>query len=157
MTEPQSPRPWWRKLRPSLSLRMLMAFVLAIGVGLGWVVHRARLQRQAVEAITKAGGRVFYDWQVPGDKLAPPNAASLWPKRLVDALGPDYFDDVTWVLCIRHTDPILMAMLRSPRTNPCVPRVHCYGQTWWQTTRPRQGEILAADDPGSAAERAVRP
>ena len=50
-----------------------------------------------------------------------------------------------------------MAMVRSPRTNPSVPRGPCHGQTRWQTTRPRQGEVLAADDPGSAAQRALGP
>ena len=35
---------------------------------------------------------------------------------------------------IRHTDPILMAMVRSPRTNPSVPRGPCHGETRWQTT-----------------------
>jgi hypothetical protein len=29
------------------------------------------------------------------------------------------------------------------------------GQARWQATRPRQGEVLAADDPGSAAERVL--
>ena len=65
MSEPEHPRPWWRKVRKSLSLRMLMVLVLVIGGGLGWIAHRARVQRRAVEAITKAGGTVSYDWQLP--------------------------------------------------------------------------------------------
>ena len=74
-----------------------MVLVLVLGGGLGWIVHRANVQRRAVEAIVKAGGRVSYDWQYSDGKMAPPTARSPWPKRLVDALGPDYFDDVVHV------------------------------------------------------------
>ena len=38
-----------------------MALVLLLGGGLGWVVHCARVQRDAVSAIRRAGGNVFYD------------------------------------------------------------------------------------------------
>ena len=61
-TEPNR-RPWWRSLR--FSLRGLIVVVLIIGGSLGWVVHRARVQRRAVAAIEKAGGTVEYegrDW-----------------------------------------------------------------------------------------------
>ncbi len=98
MSEPELPRSWWRRIRTRLSLRVLMVIVLVIGGGLGWVVHRAKVQRQAVEAITKAGGTVSYDWQYPDGKLAPKGATSPWPKPLVDALGPDYFDSVAGVM-----------------------------------------------------------
>jgi hypothetical protein len=36
--------------------------------------------------------------------------------------------------CIRHTDPILHAMVRSPRTDPSVPRGPQHGETRWQAT-----------------------
>ena len=49
--------------RVRLSIRALCAVVLAFGVALGWVVHRARVQRDAVAAIERSIGRVFYDWQ----------------------------------------------------------------------------------------------
>ena len=35
---------------------------------------------------------------------------------------------------IRHTDPILKAMVRSHRTDPSVPRGPHHGETRWQTT-----------------------
>ena len=44
--------------RVQSSVRALMALVLALGVGLGWFVHRAQVQRDAVAAILRAGGRV---------------------------------------------------------------------------------------------------
>src|SRR5262249_9079810 len=84
----------WRR-RFTVSVRALMAFVLVAGGGVGWVVHRARVQREAVAAIRQAGGRVFYDWeQIPTrglyrDVLRPnPNGRPGWPKWLVDHLGP---------------------------------------------------------------------
>ena len=98
ITEPERPRPWWKRPRASLSLRALMVAVLILGGGLGWVAHRARVQRLAVEAIKKAGGTVLYDWQFPGGKPPVGKApVSPWPKPLVDALGPDYFDNVVGV------------------------------------------------------------
>ena len=51
--------PWWRRVR--ISLRGLMVVVLVIGGGLGWVMQRARVQREAVAAIRRAGGSVLYD------------------------------------------------------------------------------------------------
>ena len=53
--------PWWRRAR--LSVRGLIILVLVIGGGLGWVVRSAQLQREAVAAIQRAGGRVKYDWE----------------------------------------------------------------------------------------------
>jgi hypothetical protein len=57
--DPVPPR-WRRYLR--LSVRGLIVLVLAIGAGLGWIVHEAHVQRDAVAAIRKAGGSVTYDW-----------------------------------------------------------------------------------------------
>ena len=37
-------------------MRGLIVFVIVIGAGLGWIVHQAHVQRDAVEAIKKAGG-----------------------------------------------------------------------------------------------------
>ena len=98
MSEPESKRsrPWWRKIRMSLSLRMLMVLVLVIGGVLGWVVKRATVQRRAVEAITKAGGQVMYDFQHAG-KPPKPGASSPWPKWLIEAVGVDYFHNVVGV------------------------------------------------------------
>ena len=57
----------------------------------------------------------------------------------------------------RHTNPILKAMVRSPRTAPWVPRRPQHGRTRWQAARPREGEVLAADGPSAPAERPDRP
>src|SRR4051794_16010484 len=64
--------------RVQSSVRALMALVLALGVGLGWFVHRAQVQRDAVAAILRAGGRVSYDWQWNnGRRIA--KAKPRWP------------------------------------------------------------------------------
>ncbi len=57
-SSPQSRRSWLR-----LSLRGLMIFVLLAGGWLGWLAHRANVQRKAVAAIQHAGGRAWYDWE----------------------------------------------------------------------------------------------
>jgi hypothetical protein len=102
--------------RLRLSLGAMMIIVLGIGGILGWVVHRAHVQRDAVAAITtlrrNTRGSVYYDWQFvagQGDKDAKPrgpkwmrdalgkfdeDAKPRGPKWLRDALGPDVFDTV---------------------------------------------------------------
>jgi Leucine-rich repeat (LRR) protein len=87
-------RPWRRFLR--FSVRGLIVLVLVIGVGLGWIVRSAHMQREAVAAIRNSGGIVFYDWEwsngtnIPGGKLW----ARAW---LEDRFGVDYFSHVTFV------------------------------------------------------------
>jgi hypothetical protein len=87
--------PSWRH-RIRFSLRALMIAVLVLGVGLGWVVYRAQIQRNAVAAIERAGGSVLYDWHYKNGR-PDSRGKSRWPKRLVDQLGPDYFGSVVFV------------------------------------------------------------
>lgn len=83
---------WRRRLR--LSVRGLIVVVLVIAAGLGWIVNRARVQREAVAAIQGAGGDVAYDWQVTNGRFNP--FAKPWaPRWLLDVLGVDYFGHVT--------------------------------------------------------------
>ena len=49
-----------RRRRFRISVRLLMIFVLILGGGLGWIANRARVQREAVAAILRAGGNVCY-------------------------------------------------------------------------------------------------
>ena len=79
----------------------MMALILILGVGLGWVVHRANVQRDAVAAIRRAGGRATYEWEVTrvtgpsGDLLQPnPNGRPRGPRWLIRSLGLDYFGSV---------------------------------------------------------------
>jgi hypothetical protein len=80
------PRRWWKRPLLRLSVRMLMVLVLLVGGGLGWVVRRATIQRQAVESIKKAGGRVAYDWEFPNGKPTLKGATSPWVVSGVDSL-----------------------------------------------------------------------
>jgi hypothetical protein len=43
-----------------ISVRALIVAVLVIGAGLGWLVRRSHVQRDAVAAISRAGGLVEY-------------------------------------------------------------------------------------------------
>lgn len=87
-------KPWRKYLR--LSLRALIVLVLLIGGSLGWVVHSARVQREAVAAIQKLGGTVTYDWERK-DGRSVPNGKPWAPKWLVDRIGIDYFGHITQV------------------------------------------------------------
>ena len=64
--------------RLRLSLGAMMIVVLGIGGVLGWVAHRAHVQRDAVAAITtlrrNTRGSVYYDWQVR-------QAAASWRRK----------------------------------------------------------------------------
>src|SRR5262245_4332332 len=88
MRDHPSPKSWRRRLR--LSVRALMVVVLITGGVLGWVIHRARVQREAVAAIRQAGGSVSYH-----DQSMPRSSGNdWWPRWAADILGIDYFDDV---------------------------------------------------------------
>jgi len=81
-------RPRRRYLR--FSVRGLIVVVFVIGAALGWIVRSARMQRDAVAAVERAGGSVGYDlgWT---DDPALRNRGSWAPAWLVDTLGVDYF------------------------------------------------------------------
>ena len=63
-----SPRPWRRFLR--FSVRGLIVLVLVIGVWLGWIVRSACIQRDAVRAIQRVSGQVYYDWEMKNGDLS---------------------------------------------------------------------------------------
>ena len=96
MTDQAKPvlRPWRRFLR--LSVRGMIVVVLVIGVWLGWVVHSARMQRDAVAAIRDAGGAVYYDWEWQSGEFV--RGGKPWaPRRIVRLFGVDYFGHVCHV------------------------------------------------------------
>lgn len=79
-----------------LRLRSLLVLVLVIGGSLGWLVHSARVQHDAVAAILRLHGTVLYDWEW-NDGRSVPNGRPWAPKWLVDRIGIDYFGHVTQV------------------------------------------------------------
>src|SRR5271167_2173291 len=84
-------RPWRRFLR--FSVRGLIVVVLVIGAWLGWLVRSARIQREAVAAIERAGGNVTFDSGWTENTTNRPREP--WaPEWLVDQIGIDYFAHV---------------------------------------------------------------
>jgi internalin A len=92
----ETPKKRPRRSYLRLSLRGLIVLVLGIGGWLGWMVHRARVQRNAVAALQKIDGTVQYDWERK-DGRSFPNGKPWGPRWLVDRIGIDYFGYVTQV------------------------------------------------------------
>jgi hypothetical protein len=91
-----------KRPRFAISVRMLMILVLAFGCWLGWYARSIRIQRDAVAAIKRAGGSVWYDWELGGDpNIINPNKARA-PKWLLDRVGVDYFANVVGVNLARN-------------------------------------------------------
>jgi Leucine Rich repeat len=123
-TEPNR-RPWWRFIR--FSLRGLIVIVLVIGGSLGWIVHGARVQSEAVAAIEKAGGVVSYEWE--GESLICPSPSKRgsghWvPRWIVKLVGIDYFDHVSGVAL---SDEDSAAALSHLRDLPHIKRLFLMG------------------------------
>jgi hypothetical protein len=94
MPESHPPKSWRRRFR--FSLRALLIVVLVIGAGLGWTIHRVKVQRDAVSAIQRARGSTLYDWEWMNN--GPVLNGKPWaPKWLVDWLGVDWFGHVIFV------------------------------------------------------------
>jgi hypothetical protein len=87
-------KPWQRYLR--ISLRGLIVLVLVIGSGLGWIINRAKVQRDAVAVIERAGGSVKYQWDWKDEG---PNSSGKprWARWLLDYIGPNYLAHIAAV------------------------------------------------------------
>ena len=92
--QPPSSAPTSKRRRLRITLWGLVVLALAMAGGSGWLVYRAKVQRDAVAVILRSGGSVVYDWEYdPGDGFAPPRQPNA-PRWLVDRLGLDYFGQV---------------------------------------------------------------
>jgi hypothetical protein len=101
---------FWRRIR--ISVRAMMIFVLALGAWLGWIAHFARVQRDAVAAITKSGGLVFYD-ERPWNPVQRGSCGLVRRNWLADLIGVDYLSHVTEVGLDRYaTDADLVQIGR---------------------------------------------
>jgi Leucine-rich repeat (LRR) protein len=73
-----------------------MALVLILGGGLGWILYRARVQREAVAAIRRVGGETAYNWQwSSGAPISP--RQSPWPEWVRRTFEPDLLNTITYV------------------------------------------------------------
>ncbi len=134
-TLPRSRWQFWQRFA-SLPMRLLFGVVVAIGALFAWLAYRAHSQRVIVAAIEKAGGKVWYDFEVPDASatvarsiVISPSTGWLFyawewiknlpqnlrmgpdsgPRWLLDWLGPDYFGHVAWVsLTSRASDADLV-------------------------------------------------
>lgn len=88
--------PAFRRHWLRIGVRGLIIVVLIVGGWLGWTVRGARVQRDAVRTITKAGGFVQYDWEL-WRGLTVPGARPPAPDWLVKLIGVDYFGNVVGV------------------------------------------------------------
>jgi hypothetical protein len=93
-SEPAS-RSWHRYLR--FSIRGLIVAVPLVGGWLGWIAHTARIQREAIATIERAGGFVRYDWEGLNNR-AVLEYVSWPPEWLVELVEVDYFVYVKSVL-----------------------------------------------------------
>lgn len=75
--------------RPRATLRVMMALVMILAGWLGWIAHRARVQREAVASIVRAGGSVTYEDGRLGSGTKPRDFLGLRRR-----IGRDYFDTV---------------------------------------------------------------
>jgi len=76
---------------------------------MGWIIHRAEVQRATVAAIERAGGEVLFDWEWQWKQGRPVRTGTTrWPDWLVDRIGVDYLFNVTFVtLRYRGSDELL--------------------------------------------------
>jgi hypothetical protein len=86
--------PFGRRLHLRFGVRAFLAVVLVLASGLGWIVHRVRVQRAAVDAIHRAGGVVYYEWRINDAGIVYYPGKPRAPQRLVDLLGFDYLGSV---------------------------------------------------------------
>ena len=91
-------RSWLRRLPLRITVRAFMIVVLAVGGGLGWVVHLAHVQRDAIAAIRARGGHATYDWQLKvlpnGTRQFDATGRPKGPNWLLGFLGPDFVGHV---------------------------------------------------------------
>jgi hypothetical protein len=77
------------------------------------MVRAARVQQEAVAAITNAGGFVYYNWEREDRRFDHNIRPRLAPGWLVDHLGLDYFGHVIEVAgCGRDTDAVMSQVSR---------------------------------------------
>ncbi len=100
----QEPDRTRRRVRFTLSLRVLMLIIFALACGFGWYVNSVRIQKRAIAAIKRAGGSFTYNWEWGNydaniiDAYGKPRA----PKWLAKRLDVDYVASVDHVNLVPH-------------------------------------------------------
>jgi internalin A len=117
-TELSPSKPCRRRIL-AISVRALMLLILGIAAGIGWWVHRAHVQRQAVARIQRVGGTVVFDYHF---SLVTSSWAPNWLRQLEAALIS--YDQPTDAAPVGTTVPI--RTFRFPGADPSalpVPKI----------------------------------
>ncbi len=97
----------WKRRRGFRNAAALLLLVMVVVYGC-WE-YAVGPQRDAVLAISRAGGSVIYDWQWSHGRLAQANAEPPSPRWVVNLLGWDFYGNVVAVLLPgRSVDDALM-------------------------------------------------
>ena len=104
---------WLGKLRPRMSLRVLLVVVTMAAVCLGWLVSSARRQRAALHSLDAA--LVMWDYQLPDGNFNrwDPHAQPPYPKWFRQLAGNDMLGTVRGVAMVSPTQRISLEPLRS--------------------------------------------
>lgn len=100
-----------------IGVRGLLALILILGCVMGWVVNRARVQRDAVAVIKHVGGEVAYSWQWSDGLPVQPRPRPPGPDWVRKWLGPDYVEMATFVRLmnnLRFDDKVMREACRLP-------------------------------------------
>jgi len=83
--------------RPQLTVRLALGLVLATALALGFHVNRARIRREAVSHLKRAGVAVVYDYECADGEILPSPEPPARLKWLVGLLGADLVGTVVAV------------------------------------------------------------
>jgi hypothetical protein len=102
-----------RRLRLRFTLRLLLAILTVLCIGLGIWTHRAHEQRRIVQLLARSEGTTFYyDHQIQYSVFYKPGQSSRVPPFLIDYLGIDFFQPVTMVSIENHNLVAQLSKLR---------------------------------------------
>jgi hypothetical protein len=106
-----------RRSRVILTLRGAMTLVLLVALGLGGMIHHARVQRRAIAAIERAGGEVGFDFQQFIHGGTPPPEQPPGPRWLRSLIGDEWFRSVVHVRLegTLADDEVLAQVVHFPR------------------------------------------
>jgi hypothetical protein len=79
------------------SLRTMLLLITAVALSLGVVVHNASVQREALQAIQRAHGTVFYDFHQTAPRTVSSVGKPTGPQWLRAWLDEHYFDTAVWI------------------------------------------------------------
>jgi hypothetical protein len=85
-----------RRHRLRISLRAMLLILLLLSLWLGWQVNKVREQREAVAAVRRCGGLVYYDYEYVNGRFT--GGRGPWaPRWLRGLLGDEFFQEVRHV------------------------------------------------------------